>query len=292
MVWPVHESEILAITQSGKSLDAKTFLPDLATIIAGQDKIESYRRFAANGVRTPESVKIDDAGDLRAAFDSFGPEVWLRMTGGAGGKGALPVTEFDRAVNWIDFHDGWGKFQAARRIVGGRWTSESIWRDGELIAIQGRHNLLPDLSNLTPSGITGFTRAKTWIDNPALDDISIRAVKALADRPHGIFAVDLLDDEAGDFYVTEVNVGRFSSGGFSHYNVGSTNACHFVASIAFGEELPFDPPLMNPLPQNELMIAGYSHNPVHVLEQSVEEQVEMFQQELAKLKAEDTRPLE
>lgn len=283
MLWPVHESEIMVVSQNRTELGARVFLPDSDTILAGQNKMESYRLFSKAGVPVPEAIVIHDRDDLKAAFDSLGPDLWIRFTAGAGGKGALPVSDYKRAENWIEFHQGWGKFAAARNIGGGRWTSESIWFKGDLIAMQGRHNTMADLASLTPSGITGFTRAKCWSSDLELVEISQKAIKALSPQPHGIFGVDMVSDEFRNLFVTEVNVGRFSSGGFAHYRSGRINPAYTVLQLAYGEDPLFDPPLLNPFPTNETMIMGYGHEAVFVNNEVIAEQVREFEHMLASL---------
>ncbi|MBM3940549.1 MAG: hypothetical protein FJ318_06615 [SAR202 cluster bacterium] len=95
-------------------------------------------------------------GDLRRAFTEIGPSLWIRATRGAGGKGSLPVDDFKTALRWIDLHNGWGEFMAARRLAETTVTLETVWRDGRLIAAQGRQRLFWEFAHLAPSGVTGI----------------------------------------------------------------------------------------------------------------------------------------
>lgn len=36
------------------------------------------------------------------AFEQLGGDLWIRATSGAGGRGSLPVTDYETAKLWID----------------------------------------------------------------------------------------------------------------------------------------------------------------------------------------------
>ncbi|HUP83025.1 MAG TPA: hypothetical protein VM284_02430, partial [Candidatus Limnocylindria bacterium] len=142
-VWPGHDSDILAFAHDRDRLGAATFLPALAEIELCRDKWRSYLAFQAAGVPIPETTMVSSRADLRAAFDRFGGEVWLRAIRGAGGRQAMGTDSVRKAEAWLDIHDGWGLFSAARRIKGGeRLSWESVWANGQLIAVQGRTQLV------------------------------------------------------------------------------------------------------------------------------------------------------
>jgi carbamoyl-phosphate synthase large subunit len=117
-VWPGHDSDILAFARERDRLGAATFLPELSEIEVCRDKWRSYQRFEAAGVRVPETMMISNRTELRTAFDRFGGQVWLRAIRGAGGRRAMGTDSTRKAEAWLDLHDGWGLFSAARRIKG------------------------------------------------------------------------------------------------------------------------------------------------------------------------------
>lgn len=255
LVWPTHDAEVAAVA-SDTELAARSFLPPHDVIALCQDKSQASATYSAAGVRIPDSMLIKDESDLRAAFAEFGDEIWVRMNRGAGGKGSTPVSDFNTATKWIDLHNGWGNFTAAPYIRGDRLNCEMVWHEGDLIAAQGNHYVMPELGSLTRSGITGVSRANRWCSDERLLEISEQAVRAVMPEPNGVFSVDTLRDSQGNFYVTEINVGRFSNGGFTHSLMHGVNISYEVLKLALGEETPTKFPLINPLPGNYLMLRG------------------------------------
>ncbi|CAN5796255.1 hypothetical protein BH24CHL5_BH24CHL5_04090 [soil metagenome] len=162
-VWPGHDSDVRVLARERDRLGAASFLPPTSDIELCRDKLLSYTRWKACGVPVPETVLVTDHGQLAEAFDQFGGEVWLRAVIGAGGRGALATDSPRKAEAWLDVHDGWGRFTAARRIKGGhRLSWESVWAHGELIAVQGRRQLVQGFEHLTLSRITGVPGVNQW----------------------------------------------------------------------------------------------------------------------------------
>lgn len=282
-VWPVHETDIAAIVNHADQVPARTFLPDAQTIARGQDKFVSAELFKAAGLAVPETRRVGNESELRAAFADLGPDIWVRKTRGAGGKGSLPVSDYDRAMHWIGLHGGFEDFVAAKRIEGRRFKSESIWHRGKLIAMQSSESLALEFSSLTMSGITGIGRSERFATHPAIDDASQRAVYALTSSPHGIFATDMLVTEDNTPYVTEVNVGRFASGSFSHTITKNMNAPYLAYRLAHDEMPEFEPPLINPFPRNVVTIKGWLHEPSQVPASQIDREVAEYEALLAEL---------
>ena len=216
LIWPQHEGEIATLSRVAPLVGARTFLPSPETIALCQDKMGSYRRLHDAGLPVPLSMPMDSEDDLRRAFQELGPSLWLRATHGVAGRGSLPVSDYDTAKKWISFHRGWGRFMAAQRMTERTVTWESIWRDGRLIAAQTKTRLFWEFSNLTPSGVTGIAGAHKFVRDPLVDQIGPTAVKALDATATGIFGVDMVYDREGVPRITEVNAGRFQSGGAIH----------------------------------------------------------------------------
>lgn len=263
LFWPAHDAEI-ALVAADPELEKITFLPPIEMIRICHSKTESYDRFKAAGVPVPRSMPISDERDLARAFEELGGDIWVRSTTGAGGRGSLPVTEFETAKLWIDFHRGWGSFQAAERLPGQRLAWESIWFEGELVFCQG---VLPEaigFSNLTLSGITGIPALNRWVDEPAMNEIGQAAVHAVHDRPHGIMTVDMTIHSDGKPRTTEINIGRFGSGGVVHSRVLGFNLPHLVLQLATGEEPNISLPALNPFPHDWWVILGFGVEPVEI----------------------------
>ena len=256
-VWPGRESDILALARGLEGLGAATFLPPLAEIEICRDKLLSYRRWRESGVPVPETIEVSDRADLARAFDELGGEVWLRTVTGAGGRGALGTTSLRKAEAWLELNDGWGEFTAARRIRGGpRLSWESVWAHGELIAVQGRRQLVQGFEHLTMSGITGVPGVNQWGTPPEVDATALAAIRAISAEPHGNYGVDMVCDADGAAYVTEINIGRYSNDGLIHWPDERLNAADLAVRLGLGERPPFEPPLMHPKERDRVIIYG------------------------------------
>ncbi|MEP7158559.1 MAG: hypothetical protein ABI797_03970 [Chloroflexota bacterium] len=264
-VWPGHDSDILAFARDRDTLGAATFLPSLADIEICRNKMTSYLRWKESAVRVPETVMVNDREELTAAFDQFGGELWLRAVTGAGGAGALGTDNLPKAQAWLEVHNGWGRFTAARRIKGGhRLSWESVWAHGSLIAVQGRRQLVQGFEYLTPSRITGVPGVNQWGTPPEADEIGIAAIKAISTSPHGNYGVDMVCDADGAPYVTEINIGRYNNDGLIHWPDAKLNAADLAVRLGLGEKPPFQPPLMHPKKRDDVIIYGLPAMPVEV----------------------------
>lgn len=264
-VWPGHDSDILAFARERDRLGAATFLPALTEIETCRDKWGSYLRFQGAGVSVPETMMVSSRADLGRAFDRFGGEVWLRATRGAGGRQAIGTDSLRKAEAWLDIHDGWGLFSAARWIKGGaRLSWESVWANGELIAVQGRTQLVQGFEYLTISRITGVPGVNQWGTPPEADEIGTAAVRAISDYPHGNYGVDMVTDPDGTPYVTEINIGRYNNDGLIHWPDEKLNAADLAVRLGLGERPSFDPPLMHPKTRGDMIIYGMPTLPTEV----------------------------
>lgn len=264
-IWPGHDADIRRFAQERDTLGAATFLPALDEIDICRNKMLSYERWRKAGVSVPESVLVHEPNDLIQAFDRFGGEIWLRRKTGAGGSGALGTDSLAKALAWLEIHDGWGQFTAARRIKGGQRLSwESVWAHGELICVQGRRQLVQGFEYLTMSRITRVPGVNQWGTPPEADPTGVAAVRAISDRPHGNYGVDMITDADGAPFVTEINIGRFNNDGLIHWPDERLNAADLAVRLGLGEKPPFEPPLMHPKTRDNVIIYGLPKMPVEV----------------------------
>lgn len=264
-VWPGHDSDIRAFAGQPDSLGAATFLPPLAEIETCNNKMRSYLRWREAGVRVPDTLIVDSRDELVRAFDEYGGEVWLRAVTGAGGRAALGTDSLRKAAAWLDVHDGWGTFSAARWIKGGhRLSWELVWAKGELIAVQGRRQLVQGAAHLTLSRITGVPGVNQWGTPAEADAIGTMAVRAISAAPHGNYGVDMVCDADGAPYVTEINIGRYNNDGLIHWPDERLNAANLAVRLGLGQQPPFAPPLMHPKKRDSVIIYGIPALPVEV----------------------------
>jgi carbamoyl-phosphate synthase large subunit len=65
------------------------------------------------------------------------------------------------------------------------------------------------LKHISPSGITGTPTVSKIIVDDSVNTIGEKAVKSIDKNPHGNYAVDLKEDNDGNWYVTEIDSGKF-----------------------------------------------------------------------------------
>jgi glutathione synthase/RimK-type ligase-like ATP-grasp enzyme len=261
LVHAQNDAEVAFISEHRDQVEARLFLPARETIRTCSDKFLSFERWRVAGLTVPDTVLIRTEGDLKEAFERFGGALWLRATTGAGGRGSLPVQDYDTARSWLDFQKGWGTFTAAELLEPDSTTWMSIWYDGELVVAQGRRRLYWELSRVAPSGVTGVTGAAVTIADAVLDDIAERAVLAIDPRPHGLFGVDLTYDGSGLPNPTEINVGRFFTT-HQFFTALGLNMPDIYVKLAFGEPPPSIERRRNPLEKGMVWIRGVDFEPV------------------------------
>jgi len=277
-----NDVEVNFLSENREKINAKTFFPAKETVKLCQDKFLSFEKWQKAGLRVPETVMIHTEADLEKAFKHFGGKMWLRAITGAGGRGSLPVTDLKTAKTWMEFQNGWGTFTAAELLEPNSITWMSMWKDGELIVAQGRKRLYWELSKISPSGVTGATGAGVTISDKKLDDIALRTVQAIDDKPHGLFAVDLTFDSNGVPNPTEINIGRFFTTHQFFTELG-VNMPYMFVKLAYDETPPPLKKKVNPAPDNMVWIRGMDFEPVLVAGKEIDQAVsdlESLKQEL------------
>lgn len=255
-----NDTEVFYISKYRDRINARTFLPNHKTIEICLDKLESYKKWKKAGLKQPETMKVNDEEDLKAALEKFG-EIWIRDTSGAGGRGSLKANDFKIAKTWIDFKQGWRKYMVAEYLSPDSITWMSIWKNGELIVAQGRKRLYWELSKISPSGISGATGAGVTVSDSILDGIAQKAIFAIDKNPNGIFSVDLTYDKEGTPNPTEINIGRFFTT-HEFFTKAGLNMPYIYVKLAYNEELPKIEKKINPLKPGFVWIRGMDFLPV------------------------------
>lgn len=271
-----HDGEIKAVSSFRDEIEAagtKLFMPRHEVIENCVDKHRSYAIWRAAGVRTPETLLVSTEADLKSAFAKFGETIWIRAIEGGGGKGALPASSFDFAKLWIDQFDGWGSFTAAELLSPDTVTWLSIWHEGELVVAQTRLRKSWNFGDRTLSGVTGVTGVgKTWSDDQ-VTSLALDAIRAIDDRPHGVFGVDMTYDMQGQPNVTEINISRFFTTVYFFTSAG-LNLPRIYVDIGLYGKFPALERTINPLPDGLLWIRGMDRRPVLVAESEIDALIE------------------
>ncbi len=272
-----NDVEMEIISENREKLPINLFLPSKETVRICMNKLESYKRWEAEGIKQPKTMLIDNEDDLRVAFEKFGPKIWLRDTTGAGGRGSLPASDIKVAKSWMDFKEGWGKYTAAECLEPNSVTWMSVWDNGKLIVAQGRERLYWELSKISPSGVTGATGGGVTVSDPLVDDIAVKAILAIDKKPHGIFSVDLTYDKYGVPCPTEINIGRFFTT-HEFFTRAGLNMPYILVKLAFGEPIQIPDKNINPLPAGLVWIRGMDFLPVLTTTAEIEKEVAVLEE--------------
>lgn len=264
-----HDGVIKVLAQHRERIPAPVFLPTTETVEACIDKYASYALWEKAGIPVPRTLEVRTPADLKAAFEELGPTIWLRLKEGGGGAGSLPTDDHEFARIWIDHFQGWGRFTAAELLSPQSVTWTSIWKDGELVVAQGRKRLNWLFANRALSGVTGVTGVGLTVSDPAVDELSRRAILAIDEAPNGIFSVDMTYGKDGTLCPTEINIGRFFTT-IHFFTAAGVNFPYIFLKLAFGEAPPDILRKINPLPPGKLWIRGMDTAPVLSDEKAIE----------------------
>lgn len=256
-----NDKEIEFISENREKVKAKIFFPSKETIRTCLDKFASYAAWERVGIKVPKTMMLNSKEDLAVAFKQYGPKLWLRDINGAAGNGSFPTSDFEEAINWINFKKGWGHFTAAECLTENSVTWMSIWFEGKLIVAQGRQRLYWELANRAPSGITGITGTGVTYSDPEFDELAIKVVKAIDPNPHGIYSVDMTYDHERIPNPTEINIGRFFTTHFFFTKAG-LNMPEIFVRLAYGEKYPEPVKVLNPLPDGLAWVRGIDFEPI------------------------------
>ncbi len=253
----------------------KLFMPSKQTVEICVDKAKSAEIWEKEGVKIPKTMLISEEEDLKRAFSQLANRdgaIWLRATEGGGGKGALPIDNYDFAKHWIDRYRGWGAFTAAQLLTPQTVTWLSLWHEGELVVAQTRLRRSWNFGNRTLSGVTGITGVGETFSDPTVNKVALDAIHSIDKRPHGIFGVDMAYDFEGYPNPTEINISRFFTTVYFFTKAG-LNMPAVYANIALGKEITTFDKKINPLPDGLLWIRGMDREPILTTEAEMKQTI-------------------
>jgi hypothetical protein len=223
---------------------AKLFLPNDTTLAICQNKM------------TTNQILQDKGIPVAFSFDTITPEhiptvirniqaisnrekVWVRLKEGAGSWGVIPVTTSKQAIDWvqywIDVKQVWvTDFMFCEYLPGRDFAFQSLWYEGELLTSAVRERLEYVFGHLTISGQSSSPSVAKSVHDERVNEIAVRAIRAVDPMPHGIYCVDLKENYRDIPCVTEINAGRF----FTTSDFFSTIGCNmpkFYVEIGCGE---------------------------------------------------------
>ena len=262
-------------------IGVKTFMPPHEVIDTCVHKYKTYLKCIEANIKVPVNQILNNEDDLKRALKDLGDKdgkIWLRASSiGGGGKGALPTNNFEFAKGWIDRYNGWGDFVAAEMLTPDTVTWLSIWYEGELIVAQTRLRKGWTHGNRTVSGVTGVTKVGQTYSNSEVDRISIETIKAVSDKPHGIFGVDMAYDKNGIPNPTEINISRFFTTVLFFTEAG-LNMPEIFKDIALYNEFPNFQNKINPLNDGLMWLRGMDTLPLLMTEEQINYSIKNLKQ--------------
>ena len=251
----------------------KLFMPSHDVIDTCVHKWDSWLAFKKAGVTVPENIFINCEEDLMRAFKELGDEdgkIWLRANDlGGGGMGSIPTNDYNMAKAWIDRYNGWGNFIAAEMLTSKTVTWLSIWYEGELICAQTRKRTGWIHGNRSASGVTGVTKVGTTCSDDQVTDIAEKTVRAVDNRPHGIFGVDMTYDKNGIPNPTEINISRFFTTILFFTKAGLNMPVIFKDLALYGEKPKLEKRI-NPLPDGLMWLRAMDREPMLATSEELE----------------------
>jgi carbamoyl-phosphate synthase large subunit len=181
---------------------------------------------AGIGTKYPPVVIGPEIPDyLAIARDTFGPTFWLRANGGAGARGAILVRDLRAAFHWIRLHEvQFGEapqFVAEEYLPGLDYCWTALYHEGERVASFARERLEWLYPHLAPfSGRTGTPTYSRVVHDSRVLRTGEQAVALVDPKPHGVYCVDMREDEDGHPVPTEINAGRWATTSPLYHMVG------------------------------------------------------------------------
>ena len=210
---PQPSSEALIISQNIDKFLTKTLLPP--PNIISNDKLETQKILSKSGILVAKTKTIENYDQIETAFEDLGGgPLWIRAKSGAGGNLSLLCTNASEAEYWMklwilrkkaNFNDFMIQQYLPKRNIA--W--DRFWYDGKLISSFTRERLEYPLKHISPSGITGTPTVSKIIVDDSVNSIGEKAVKLIDKNPNGNYAVDLKEDDDGNWHVTEIDSGKF-----------------------------------------------------------------------------------
>ena len=275
----IHFQNDLEIFEASKLRDkiistgTKIYMPKHEVIDCCVNKYKSYLKWEEAGVKVPKNILIKDEKDLKHSFSILANgegKIWLRASSiGGGGKGALPTNDFEFAKRWISKFNGWGDFVAAELLTPDTVTWLSIWHEGELVVAQTRIRKGWTHGNRTLSGVTGVTKVGQTFSDETVNDVALSSIKAIDEKPHGIYGVDMAYDKDGFPNPTEINISRFFTT-ILFFTQAGLNMPKIFKDIALYDEFPDLKKKINPLPDGLVWLRGMDTQPLLIKETDVE----------------------
>lgn len=238
----------------------RTMLPSMAALEIAGNKMELNRVLRRRGVAVP------DACDFAYAMEwAFQDKLWVRAKCGAGSKAALPCNSMRQARQWVDY---WCEMRGLRHedfmvsefLPGKEYAWQGVYKDGQLFASVARTRDEYVFADQMPSGQSSTPSVATIVHSDEVNRLAEAAVRAIEERPNGVYGVDCKTGADGVVKVTEINAGRFYTTS-DFYAAAGCNLPSDWVHLAMGQ---FPPMHGEPIPAGTMWIRSLDREPLLV----------------------------
>lgn len=194
--------EIEAVATVGRSLQVPNAFPPVHILQTIIDKAATEREARATGHFPATHIVREDRDNL--GYLDY--PIWLRPTVGSSGQAATRADDERQARAWLDYwREATTSWMAQAFLPGRNFNVSCLFNRGELIAWAAMERLAYLLENVAPSGVTGQVRLCETVNDKHPREVALEVLYALDPKPHGLYSVDLREDERGVPKVTEIN---------------------------------------------------------------------------------------
>ena len=243
-VFPQPDPEVKRISADREKLRAKLFLPDPDAVEICLDKFMALTVWHKRGLRKKPTVLSEGDPTTENTIGALRYPCWIRAREGAGGLLSCKASDKRIADHWLRFHWDQGiktDFVAEEYLPGRDYCFMSIWNNGSLLTSMIRERLSWVGHRLIGSG--GTSKLNRTVHSASVNDKAQDAIRAISKTPHGIFCVDLKEDQDNVPCPTEINC-RFTTN--VHYlTLASIKLAHpewnfpwLASRLALGEDIP------------------------------------------------------
>ncbi len=159
----------------------------------------------------PKTIKVSyTTPRLDEVVDTIGFPCWIRATKGSGGFGSLKIENPDHYKSWLFINRGIEEFTVSEFLEGRHLATQMLYVDGKFIKGASLQCVDYVMADIAPSKVTGNTSFGRFLNENRILDFSVACLDFLSEKLetplHGVFSLDLKEDQSGNMKVTEVNV--------------------------------------------------------------------------------------
>jgi hypothetical protein len=159
-------------------------------------------------------------------------KVWMRARTGAGSRAALPISKLEHGKFWAEYwrskNEGVDDFVLSEYLPGNEYAVQMIWIDGQLKHLQARERLEYFFARQMPSGQSSTPSVAKVVNIPEVSSLAVACVKAIHEKPHGIYCADMKRNWNNVIVPTEVNYGRFFTTSYFFSKLGLNSPLDFM----------------------------------------------------------------